>query len=140
MLILDTDVLSILEHAGPKAERLSVRFENSTESVATTIVSCEEQVRGWIATLASKRTNTDQIRAYARLRRLLESFCQWQILDFDEAAAVKFQELKNVKIRVGTMDLKIAAIALAHDATLITGNIKDFKQIPDLKFIDWTSE
>jgi hypothetical protein len=40
-------------------------------------------------------------------------------LTFDEHAAVTFQRLRRACMRVGTMDLKIAAIALSHEATLL---------------------
>lgn len=59
------------------------------------------------------------------------------IIDFDDVAATKFQELKKAKIRVGTMDLKIAAIALVHGASVLTGNKGDFRQVPGLKIEDW---
>jgi tRNA(fMet)-specific endonuclease VapC len=36
------------------------------------------------------------------------------------------------------MDLKIAAIALANDATLLTRNLSDFRKIPGLRIEDWT--
>lgn len=137
MLILDTDVLSTFEHKSPKTQTLLARLERSNERVVTTIVNCEEQLRGWIAALGRSNTIAGQIDAYRRLRSLLESLRNREVLDFDEVAAVKFQELKKAKVRIGTMDLKIAAIALAHDATLLTGNVKDFKQVPDLKFTDW---
>jgi tRNA(fMet)-specific endonuclease VapC len=36
------------------------------------------------------------------------------------------------------MDLKIAATALAYDATLLTANTKDFVKVPNLRIEDWT--
>lgn len=38
---------------------------------------------------------------------------------------------------IGPYDLQIAAIALAHDLTLITHNVREFKRVQDLKIEDW---
>lgn len=62
------------------------------------------------------------------------------VLDFDEKAANEFQHLRSLKIRVGTMDLKIASIAIVNNATLLSRNLRDFEQIPNLKVEDWTIE
>jgi len=51
------------------------------------------------------------------------------LLDFDAAAAVEYQRLSRSRLRVGSMDLKIAAITLANDATLITRNLSDFRKV-----------
>ena len=107
--------------------------------VATTIISYEEQMRGWMAYLARTRSMTHQVEAYRRLRRQLENYCRTPVLAFDEQAAVTLQRLRRARIRIGTMDLKIAAIALSHDATLLSRNLADFRQIPDLRVEDWTS-
>jgi len=40
--------------------------------------------------------------------------------------------------KVGRADLLIAAIALAHRATLVTRNVRDFQQIPGLILENWT--
>ncbi len=47
------------------------------------------------------------------------------------------EELRKLLRRVGTMDLKIAAICLVHDATLITRNLADFGQVPGLRVENW---
>ena len=139
MLVLDTTVLSILEWSAtsPKAQRLLQRLEKSGHDVASTIVCCEEQMRGWIAALNSKPDMKDQIEAYRRLKRRLDNYCTMVILDFDEPAAAKLQELKQAKLRVGTMDLKIAAIAMVHNATVLTDNTRDFARVPGLRLEDW---
>jgi tRNA(fMet)-specific endonuclease VapC len=60
------------------------------------------------------------------------------LLDFDAAASHEFVRLRKGGIRIGTMDLRIAAIALAHDALLISRNLVDFQKVPGLRVEDWT--
>ena len=60
------------------------------------------------------------------------------MLPFDAKAAAHFARLKQARIRIGTMDLKIAAIALANDATLLTRNRADFDKVPGLRVEDWS--
>ncbi len=103
----------------------------------TTIITYEEQTRGWIAYMARAKTVVQEIEAYARLKRHLRNFRNILVLDFDERAAVEYQQLRRSRIRIGTMDLKIAAIVLAHDATLLTMNLSDFQKVPGLKVADW---
>jgi tRNA(fMet)-specific endonuclease VapC len=105
---------------------------------ATTIVTYEEQIRGWLAYLAKARALDQQIDGYGKLRRHLDCYRQIRVLDFDRAAADQFQRLTRARLRVGTMDLKIAAIVLAHDATLLSRNLRDFRKIDGLKVEDWT--
>ncbi len=50
-----------------------------------------------------------------------------------------YYEIRAKKVRVGTMDLRIAAIATANDFTLLTRNSIDFERIPGLKIENWTS-
>ena len=61
------------------------------------------------------------------------------MLDFGEAAAVEYQRLRKVQPRIGSLDLKIAAIVLSKGDTLLSRNLSDFRRIPDLKVEDWTS-
>lgn len=122
-------------------ERLQSVFEN--ETVAVTIVSFEEQMRGWMAYLnkaSSKKDERALIDGYDRLHELLKDFEIRTVLDFDEAAFDLYRDLKNLNLRVGTMDLRIAAIALSNNATLLTRNLRDFAKIPKLKFEDWTKD
>jgi len=108
------------------------------DDIATTIISYEEQTRGWLAYMARMDTETARIRAYGFLKRHLEIYCRIAVIPYDEKAAAEFERFKQAKIRIGTMDLKIAAIALANDAILLTRNLSDFRKIPDLKAEDWS--
>jgi predicted nucleic acid-binding protein len=35
------------------------------------------------------------------------------------------------------VDLMIAAVALVHDLTLATHNVKHFQAVPNLRIVDW---
>jgi len=95
-------------------------------------------MRGWLSIIARSKSSEQQIYAYQKLHRFLESYRDTLVLDYDERAAAVFQNLKSQKIRVGTMDLKIAAIAISNNAILISRNLSDFLQIPNLSVEDWT--
>jgi tRNA(fMet)-specific endonuclease VapC len=139
MLILDTDHMSAIEWGGKDSGVLRERLADvPPDQVFTTIISYEEQMRGWMAYLARARNLAQQIEAYHRLRRHLDNYRQIAVLDFDERAAAEFQRLRQARVRIGTMDLKIAAVALSHDATLLSRNMADFSKVPALTVEDWT--
>jgi tRNA(fMet)-specific endonuclease VapC len=141
MVILDTDHLTLLEWTRREdTECLRARLSDLKEDEkATTVINYEEQVRGWMTYLARTRSVAQEIEAYRRLKRQLEYYCAIKVLDFDERAATEYQRLRKARLRVGTMDLKIAAIVLAHSATLLSRNRSDFGQVPGLKVEDWTT-
>ncbi|MCR9293269.1 MAG: type II toxin-antitoxin system VapC family toxin [bacterium] len=76
---------------------------------------------------------------YAELTGLIEFFSFWTILPFDQPAARTFVSLRKQKIRTGSMDLKIASIAVANNALLLTANTRDFEMVPNLRIDDWMS-
>lgn len=45
--------------------------------------------------------------------------------------------LRRSRIRIGSMDLKIASIALVSDALLVTANGRDFSAVPNLRCESW---
>ena len=138
MLILDTNHVTALGYPSAPARQLEERIAASGQETGTTIVTVEEQVRGWLARI--HRANTDPrglIFPYGRFWERIEFFASWLVLPWDEEAADRFAALRLQRIRIGTMDLKIASIVLAHDATLLTRNTADFAQVPGLKFENW---
>jgi hypothetical protein len=89
-------------------------MEAATEQVACTIVSVEEVLRGWLAIIHRLRGVHRQLPAYDRLGQLFTVLSDWEIVPFDKRAADQFTILRRQHIRIGTMDLKIAAIALVR--------------------------
>ena len=69
--------------------------------------------------------------------RQVELSASWVILPWDLAAVECLRRLRDQRIRIGTQDLKIASIVLAHDATLLTRNTVDFAKVPGLRFQNW---
>ena len=141
MYILDTDHISLVEWgSGVIGQRLHQRIRALPESdVVTTIITYEEQTRGWMAQAAAARTTIQQIEAYRKLQRHLTLYRKIEVMPFDKSAGDDFDRLQRLRLHIGTMDLKIAAIAFAHQATLLTRNFKDFSRIPELPIEDWTT-
>ena len=138
MIVLDTDHLSVLQQNSKLCARLLGRIDASDDrELATTIITCEEQMRGRLAGIRQQKTVFDEVSAYAQLAELIRFYRTWTILPFERASALHFDRLKKRKIRIGTMDLKIASIVLTLGATLLSANLRDFQQVPGLQVEDW---
>ena len=92
-------------------------------------------MRGWLAEINRRPDPHRQITPYAK--RQVEAFADWIILPWDAESAELFLTLRRQGLRIGSMDLKIACIALAHDALLLTRNSADFAQVPGVRIENW---
>jgi tRNA(fMet)-specific endonuclease VapC len=139
MVLLDTDHMTLLERSNLEGAKIRARLRNiPPDDAATSIISYEEQMRGWLARIAASTTADHQVTAYRELKRQLRNYCIVPVLDYDSAANAEYERLRKMRLRIGTMDLKIAAIALVNDATLLTRNLKDFGKVNGLKIEDWS--
>ena len=137
--LLDTDHISLIARKSVEGQKIYARLSAfSPDDIAVSIISYEEQMRGWLAEVAAARTVDKQKPKYVELARMLQYYCATPILPFDDAAIVAFQNLWLQHLRVGTMDLKIAAIAIANNAVLLTRNLSDFGKVPGLRVEDWS--
>jgi tRNA(fMet)-specific endonuclease VapC len=139
MILLDTDHLTVLRY-GEHSQHTRLRgrlTDTLNQSFATTIVTAEEQLRGWLAEINRYRDVRRQITAYHRLAQMVRFLLDWVIVELDERAAAIFDDLRCQRVRIGTQDLKIAAIALAQDALLLSANFRDFQQVPGLHVENW---
>ena len=139
MILLDTDHVSVLKY--PESLQfvtLTTRLHASADQdIATTVITVEEQMRGWLALIHRSDDVHRQVIAYQELLRLVDFFARWHVIPFDAQAADAFRRLRQQRVRIGTMDLKIAAIALVHDALLLSANMQDFRQVPTLRVANW---
>lgn len=85
-----------------------------TEQRMVTIISLFEQIQGRFATLNRAKNEAEAAHAFHRLLQTVEYFRPLTILAYDAAAVSYFERLRQQKIRIGTQDLRIAAIALSH--------------------------
>ncbi len=137
--LLDTDHISLVARGGAEGQQILRRLSAlDPADIGVSIVSYEEQMRGWLAEIAAARSLDTQKKKYSELGRMLGYYCVTPLLPFDDAAIAVFQNLWIQRLRIGTMDLKIASIALATDATLLTRNSSDFNRVPNLRIKDWS--
>jgi tRNA(fMet)-specific endonuclease VapC len=137
VIVLDTDHASELGYRSAAGLRLLTRLAASGEEAVITAITVEEQLRGRLAEIHRQNDPHAQVVAYERLVRQVELHASWLILPWDADAADRFKSLRSQGVRVGTQDLKIACVALAHDATLLTRNVADFAPIPRLRVQNW---
>lgn len=135
LYIFDTDCLTLFQHGSRKLIERVARLPQ--EQVTTTIVTLEEQIRGRFNLVRRAETIEQLINAYQRLQEAIVFFQRFQVLQFSPSAGTQYQLLKDQKLRIGSRDLRISAIALANNGIIITRNQKDFSQVPGLKIEDW---
>jgi tRNA(fMet)-specific endonuclease VapC len=135
LYILDTDTLTLYEH-GHAAIHTRIRALAPGE-LAITVLSVEEQITGRFAGLRKARQADELARAYQRLANTVRMLSRFPILSFTEPAIARYGQLLALKLKVGKMDLRIAAVALENNGVLVTRNLRDFRRIPNLVVEDW---
>lgn len=139
MIILDTDHLTVLiEQAGARCDRLAERMADAetalSERFFATIVSVEEQLRVWLSYIDRFKQVHQQLSAYARLQETVDFSGDLDVLPFKSAAADRFARLRRAGLRIGTMDLKISSIALAHEVSSSPPTLQTSARFPDCEW------
>ncbi len=91
-------------------------------SLKTTVVTVEEQYGGRLAQIRKAQTPETLVAAYDRLLVTFSLFSQLEIRSYDLTAADFFKQFRQMGTRIGTQDLRIASIALAHSGIVVTRN------------------
>lgn len=137
MLVLDTNHLREIALRTTAGISLMQRLRDADRDVATTVVSAEEVLRGWLARVSSERDVANQIAAYAQFASAIAFLAKYPLLPWSTGAAERFKEFRRRGVRIGAMDLKIACTALEHGATVLSRNTVDFAKVPGLRFENW---
>ena len=131
MYCFDTDVLSAVLRKSPALHVIRRLALVSPEAQFTTSINLGELLYG--AARKGSAELVDRVREVVRRAQI--------VLPFDEAAAEVYGALRARLERSGKRldepDLRIASIALANDLTLVTGNVRHFSRVPDLRVENW---
>lgn len=126
MIILDTNVLSVMMAAAPEA-RVTAWLKAQPSADLFTAAVCQAEILSGLAIMPTGRRRT-ALEAAARV--VFRKELSGRVLAFDTAAAILYADLFAMRRRIGRPtgknDLMIAAIARVHGATVATRNIADF--------------
>lgn len=133
--LFDTDVLSNLMRRVPASSLLRRLARTPPEEQCTSSITLGELLYG------AHRSS----RAPALIERIeMQLLPNLPVLPFDARAARRYGELRTGLeqrgTQVGDADMRIAAIALARDLTVVTGNERHFRRIPGLKVENWLED
>ena len=127
----DTDVLSATLWRRPPIELVRALAQVAPEHQSTTSITVGELLYG-----ARKRGS---LRLTHQIREVV--LAALTVLPFDETAARAYAEvrtdLEQAGQRLDEPDLRIAAIALSRDLTLVTGNVRHFERVKGLRVENW---
>ena len=133
--LLDTDTVSELMRARPRAGLLAKLAMVDPEDQFTSSVTIGELVYG------AYRTDRPEHFLAAIDERVLPNV---GVLVFDEPAARVYgrirAHLERAGQRLAEPDLRVASIALVSSHTVVTGNVRHFSRVPDLRVENWLTE
>jgi tRNA(fMet)-specific endonuclease VapC len=136
LFILDTDILSLWQHGHATVSKHVAA--HGADELAVTIITVQEQLDGWHLRLSRAKDKKQLADLYRRLAGTVTFLSQVKIHSFSEAAIDRYEELQKLKLNIGKMDMRIAAIVLDVGATLVTRNTSDFSRVPNLAMEDWS--
>ncbi len=127
--LLDTDTLIyVFKRAGHCLMRLNAQTDSQ---VAISTINLFELEYGM-----GKSTNRIKMDSYVL------SLCRrYTVLDFDRAASLQAGAIRALLYTSGTpigpYDVQMAGIALLHNLTVVTRNVREFSRVPQLKVENW---
>ncbi len=131
--LLDTNAVSELMKDPPSAVMLLRVASSAAEDRATSSVTAGELLFG------AHRAGVRSPELLEHARRIVSE--DFLVLPFDEAAAEEYGQLRAyLEARgtpIGHPDTQIAAIALANDLAVVTGNVRHFQRVPGLAVENW---
>jgi tRNA(fMet)-specific endonuclease VapC len=133
--LLDTNIWSLWskgkEPVGNHVEA------HADEGIAISVVTACEAFYGWGSAIR-KRPRSQLVKIYHAMMREIEFMRDATVLPFTIKSMAIYESLQDKYRITDKADLRIAAIAIEHDITLVTQNTRDFEGIKELTMVDWT--
>ena len=134
----DTDVLTELFAGNAAYGQRFVAIDQDKRGLP--IVAAAEVLRGWLAAIRQAEAGKGKMSleyALGQFQQRLVNMAPFTFLSYTAAAEALAAAMRRQRLRVGTRDLRIAAVCIVHGATLVTRNARDYAQIPGLTFDVW---
>ena len=127
--MLDSDACSYIIRHRPAALK-STFLKHKNDTICISVVTYAELLYGL------------EKNPLEKLERDVTEFVSLvQVVDWNRAAAQKYAKIRHALTKkglvIGSLDMQIAAAALAMDAQLVTNNKKHFENIEGLRIADW---
>jgi tRNA(fMet)-specific endonuclease VapC len=135
MVILDTNHYSELDRGSSAGGLLRERLLSRGEQPWLTVMTAEEVLRGRLAQVSADKDRL--LIHYDLFLKGLLTLAKWRFLPWTQAAQETFDMMQFHRVRIGTMDLRIASLALTHDTLLLSRNLVDFQKVPGLRVGNW---
>ncbi|MDX1948802.1 MAG: type II toxin-antitoxin system VapC family toxin [Pirellulaceae bacterium] len=117
LFALDSDIISLLKKGDAVvASRIS---SHPSSEIAVPVIVVEEALSGWYSMIRKAKTPRQLALRYDELANAVSFLSGIRVLPFSEAAIARFHDLLKAKFNVRANDLRIAAIALEHNATVL---------------------
>ncbi len=135
MYLFDTDTISQVMRREPPPRLMARYTATPTDQQFTSSISIGELFYG------AFRSNREETIVHQVESLILQNFT---VLPFDAEEARAYArirvDLELRGMRLDDPDLRIVAVALVNDLTLVTGNVRHFARIPDLRIENWIAE
>ena len=134
----DTDTITLAQFG--HATVIGHLASHPDADIALPVISLQEQMRGWLSRLQRLTAPPQLADWYDRLvNRMFPVWRRYQMVSFTEPAILRFEHLRSLRLNVGSMDLRLSAIALENGLTVVTRNLRDFGRVPGLAVVDWSA-
>jgi tRNA(fMet)-specific endonuclease VapC len=136
MILLATAILPLWLTGQPVVGK---RVRDASDLVAITVISRIELLRGRFDYLLKADDGAQIQVAQSKLDQTERQLAGLVVVPFDAGSAAEFDRLRQVRKlkQIGRADSLIDCMALAHRATLVTRNLRHFREIPGLKLENW---